>query len=393
MDKWHRRIAELAHRAESHIDRARARIAATAVDGTARIDAYRGYGTTNRALVTGRVLRGAPLPPADASHSVWVNLTSMMQRFESDEIPGALVRVRYPGGETELRSDEEGYFEGWIEPRPGFAPDRLWHQVELELVRPRDSASAVNATAHIAVPPPERTLGVISDIDDTVLRTDATSVLRMVRTTFLGNARTRVAFAGVAPFYRALQRGLAQTPVNPIFYVSSSPWNFYDLLSEFLDVQEIPAGPMMLRDWGVSRSEILPTGHGKHKHAAIRRILDTYPTLPFILIGDSGQEDPEIYHRIVHDYPRRILAVYIRNVHPLPARAEAVRALAEEVTRAGSDLLLTDDTCDAALHAVKRGWISADALEEIRAVAAEEGEPVPIGTAEANDALSTVPKP
>jgi phosphatidate phosphatase APP1 len=230
---------------------------------------------------------------------------------------------------------------------------------------------------------------VISDLDDTVVQTGATSLLRMARTVFLSNARTRLPFPGVAAFYRALQHGAGESPFNPVFYVSSSPWNLHDLLTEFLVLRKIPLGPLMLRDWGISAQEALPTGHAGHKLEAIRRILDLFPALPFLLIGDSGQEDPEIYHRVVHDHPDRILAVYIRNVTPRPERAAAIRALAEEVEAAGSTLLLDDDTLGAARHAAERGWITPAALEEVAAESRAEHRDTPDGTDSANRALST----
>ena len=101
------------------------------------------------------------------------------------------------------------------------------------------------------------------------------------------------------------------------------------------------------------------------KLTQIREILTTYPTLPFILVGDSGQKDPEIYGTLVREFPGRILAIYIRNVSPYPERSEAIRRLAQQVSDEGSTLLLADDTLAAARHAVAHGWISEDSLPEI----------------------------
>jgi phosphatidate phosphatase APP1 len=370
MDRWKRTLGEVAHRLEKHVDRARERVAEAFPPDRAdvRIQPYRGYGTPERLYLLGRVLRGSvPAAAGERDHAL-LNLANMIQRFESDEIPGARVTARLGGREWEAVTDEEGYFELWMEPDEPPAAGTLWHDVPLELPgRVTGEGRPVHATGLVLVPPPGSRFGVISDIDDTVVRTGATAPLRMARTVFLGNARTRSPFPGVAAFYRALQHGAGRADFNPLFYVSSSPWNLYDLLTEFLELRKIPLGPLMLRDWGVSEGEVLPTGHAGHKLEAIRRILDLYPALPFILLGDSGQEDPEIYHRVVHDYPSRILAVYIRSVHPRAERADAVRALAEEVAHAGSTLLLTDDTVAAAEHAAAQGWISPDALAEVRA--------------------------
>ncbi|HJW91757.1 MAG TPA: phosphatase domain-containing protein, partial [Anaerolineales bacterium] len=189
---------------------------------------------------------------------------------------------------------------------------------------------------------------------------------RMARNVFLSNARTRLPFKGVAAFYRALLLGRQGRELNPLFYVSSSPWNLYDLLSEFFQLHDIPLGPMLfLRDWGLSREELLPLGHRDYKLRAIESILELAPGLPFILIGDSGQEDPEIYHAVVQKYPQRILAIYIRDVSRDLKRPEAIRALAKEVVAAGSRLILAEDTLPMAEHAAAQGWIDPQALPEI----------------------------
>jgi phosphatidate phosphatase APP1 len=108
-------------------------------------------------------------------------------------------------------------------------------------------------------PPPSAQFGVISDIDDTVIRTDATRLLRMLKRTLLENARTRLPFEGVAEFYSGLHARRTVRALNPVFYVSSSPWNLYAVLTDFLEHQGIPLGPLMLRDWGISERGVLPT--------------------------------------------------------------------------------------------------------------------------------------
>lgn len=347
----------------------------------ARIRPYRGYGTPERLYLKGRVLEDQEAPEADDNDSLWENLLNMYRRFESDEIPHARVRVRFRDFEQEAQADEEGYFECWITPTRPLEPDRLWHPVELELVEPFiQDGSPVRAEGEVFVPQQGAAYGVISDIDDTVLQTDAAHLLRMARMVFLGNARTRLPFKGVAAFYRALFKGPTGVGANPMFYVSSSPWNFYGLLSEFFNLQDIPIGPILiLRDWGISEEELLPLDHRAHKLAAVRQILDLYPNLKFILIGDSSQEDPEIYAEVVEQYPQRILAIYIRNVTPSLKRPKAVRELAKRVAEQGSTLILADDTVPMAEHAAAQGWILPETLPLIREEKhADEAPPNPV---------------
>jgi phosphatidate phosphatase APP1 len=144
--------------------------------------------------------------------------------------------------------------------------------------------------------------------------------------------------------------------------VSSSPWNLYDVIAEFLEAQHIPAGPLLLRDWDLGPSLLR---NASYKSGVIREILATYPGMRFVLIGDSGQEDPEIYSDVVATHPGRILAVYIRNVRQHPEDSPVIRELAERIAHAGSTLVLADDTLTVARHAAAHGWIRDEALSDI----------------------------
>jgi phosphatidate phosphatase APP1 len=366
---WRERLLALATALEGKVDEAMARRAAKAGRRDPLvIHAYRGYGTDRRLRVRGRVLEDAGIPAAGERDTAWRNVLSALRRLESDEVPGARVRLRIAGATQDVVTDAEGYFDTWITPSEALPADTLWHDVALELLAPLDPARpSPAAVGRVLVPPATAKLGIISDLDDTVVQTGATDVRATLRSVFLSNARTRLPFPGVARLYCALQDGAGGREHNPVFYVSSSPWNLYDVLSEFLAVREIPEGPLMLRDWGLSERELLPTSHGSHKLDAIKSIIELHPTLPFLLIGDSGQEDPEIYREVVARYPSRILAIYIRNVTPSPARVDRIRALAKEVSEARSELLLAVDSGEVAAHALDRGWIDSAALARVLA--------------------------
>jgi phosphatidate phosphatase APP1 len=333
------------------------------------VAAYRGYGTPGRILLLARVLEDEGLAAPDVRHGKARNLFAMLKRLESDPLPGAHVRVSLPGGDHTLVADEEGYVREWLDADLE-AEDDSWGAVGLQLLHPSQEVGPPSV-APILLPPDSAIYGVISDMDDTVLQSEVSSFLRAARMVLIENARTRLPFAGVAAFYRALREGTGNAR-NPIFYVSSSPWNLYDVISGFLEAEDIPAGPLLLRDWDLTPSLLQNEGH---KSAHIREILATYPGLRFILVGDSTQEDPEIYARVVAANPGRILAVYIRNVEPHPERSAAIARLAEAVKAAGSSLVLADDTYAAASHAAAHGWIRQEALPEIGGEKrADEGE-------------------
>lgn len=327
---------------------------------------YRSFGTATRLLVRGRALEDEGITEAGERDSLWRNLVNSYRRIESDPLPHARIRATIGGTSLELEADDEGFFHGWLElPTPLAASG--WVPIELELHAPvPPGAESIRAIAQALVPPPTARFIVLSDIDDTVLQSHVTSIAQAIRTVLLGNARTRLPFPGVAAFYRALVAGASGVEANPIFYVSSSPWNLFDLLEDFLALQGIPDGPLTLRDWDFERSAL---GSGRlhgFKERAIREIMDTLPALPAILIGDSSQRDPEIYADLVRAYPDRILAVYIRDVKRTPERHAAIATLVREVEAAHSVLVLADDTVAAAVHAAERGLIDPATLTEIR---------------------------
>src|SRR5690606_26265238 len=131
---------------------------------------------------------------------------------------------------------------------------------------------------------------------------------------------------------------------------SSGPWNLYDLLVEFMEYNEIPSGPIFLQDYGLEPDRLLYADHLEHKIGAIERILSTYPDLPFVLIGDSGQHDPEVYAAAVEKFPGRIKAIYIRDV-TVDARDEEIRGLADTLKSGNVPMVLVSDSRAAADHA------------------------------------------
>ena len=329
--------------------------------------AYRGYGNPGKAHVYGRVLEKRGVSASTDTDSTVRNLLNTWRRAESDPLPFANVKVNYGKVSSEMRADDEGFFGGWIDVGPPLLGEDEWREYEVELASPHlPGAIAVKGTGEILVPPPSARFGIISDIDDTVIQSRVSNFLLAARTVMLGNARTRLPFPGVAAFYQALRHGFTGAEKNPVFYVSSSPWNIYDVISEFMDLQQLPRGPLLLRDWDIGFNALSSDRHFDHKGVSIRNIMQLYPGMEFILIGDTSQHDPEIYEQIVREFPARVKAIYIRDVTANAQRAASVKKLAEQVLAAGSTLVLAEDTLGAARHAAEQGWIASAELPDVQ---------------------------
>jgi phosphatidate phosphatase APP1 len=369
MNAWRGRLLRVVEGAEASFDRAKLFLKVRhGLLNPVRVLPYRGHGTPEEVRVVGRVLEEKMISEPSIHDSRWQNLRAMAGRFLSSEVPGARVRASFGGADRVVVADDEGFFEARVRPREPAPDDREWHDVDLELLWPKAKGQhEVRATGKAMLPArglEGASFGVISDIDDTILRSDVTSLLTMLRLLLFSNAHTRLPFEGVAAFYRALRSGSGRE-TNPIFYVSTGPWNLYDLLEDFLEIQGIPAGPIFLKDWGGLKDVLRGMDHRSHKLGVIRGLMDAHADLPFVLVGDSGQEDAETYAQIAAEYPERILAVYIRDVRR-EGRSGIVREIAEEVRALGIPMLLVDDTVAAAEHAASAGLIDAAFLPEVR---------------------------
>ncbi|WP_182524688.1 App1 family protein [Nocardioides dongkuii] len=275
-----------------------------------RIVSYGGHGSGDRVVVRGRVLDDAEPPETIAGESAWAAVRRTAAGFVTNELRGVPLRVEVGGATADAVSDDDGYVR--VELR-GAHLEAPWTTGTLALAAPYRGIDDARVPVRIRVSDARAELGVISDLDDTVLQTGVQRTWSMVRQTLTGSVLTRTAFAGAAELYAALGRTDGR---NPFFYVSSSPWNLHDFLHGFLAHRGFPPGPVLLRDFVV----------GGHKRDRIEEVLRTHPDLRFVLIGDSGEHDPEIYAETVRRHPGRVIAVYIREVRldPGDGRVEAV---------------------------------------------------------------------
>lgn len=364
---WKSVFKKIAVNAEEHFDKLKNELKER-LGGYDEIMILPYYGCSNGKVIflKGRVLEDRNIKEAQGNDSIWDNLVASYKRMNSNELPNVKVKAVFKDTEIDLITDEEGYFTLDMELEKPFTPNQIWEEIHLELLEVRGKKQdKVEAVGKILVPPATAQFGIISDIDDTILQTKATELTKVIQLTFMRNAQTRLPFKGVSAFYQALQKGKEEHSYNPIFYVSSSPWNLFDFLKDFCEVRHIPKGVFFLRDLGLSKDQFLQSSHGDHKLAQIQRIMALFPTLKFILIGDSGQHDPEIYLEAIQTYPERILSVYIRDVSVEKRDAE-VAQIAEKAQALGVEMIFVQDTLAAGSHAVQKGFINEKALDAIQ---------------------------
>lgn len=336
--------------------------------GIPKILPYRGFGDNSVVHIRGRVIEDKGLAkPADRQR-VWQNMLAMIKRFSSDEIPGVMVKAEFLGLSQETETDESGFFsfEFNVESISDTLLSDHWHVVNLTLLdQIVEDQPEVIASGDVRIVSVEEKRVVVSDIDDTVLVSHSTQLFRKLRLMLFRNALTRTPFEGVAYFYRALEKGSDKGSYYPFFYVSSSEWNLYDLLENFFDHNNIPKGLFMLREMEHSIYKFWKSGEGSHEHKyeKIKFLLNFYQNQKFILIGDSGQRDPEIYTRLAHEFPGRIETIYIRKIGST-VYFKNIEQLNSRMEKVNTTYLQVEHTIDAARHAHKSGYIHEDLIEE-----------------------------
>ncbi len=316
-------IARLAARAEDAVNAVLVRVL-TRRGYTPRVVTYPSYGTVTRSRVQARVLLTAPGAPTPGSveRRGWRNLMSA-------ELPGARVRVHAEPGGPELlavTTDRSGYVDVEVDVAldPGWTT--LWLTVD---------GDDTEVAAPVQVVDPSATHGIVSDIDDTVL---VTMVPRphVAAWNFLVRAEARRRpVAGMPELYRELT---AAHPDAPVFYLSTGAWNTASALARFLDRVGLPRGALLLTDLGPTGTALMRSGR-EHKARTLRRLADELPDLRWILVGDDGQHDPQVYGTFAHDRPGRVEAIVVRQLSVpeqvaaggLPAPTPATRQAVDDI--------------------------------------------------------------
>jgi phosphatidate phosphatase APP1 len=339
------------------------------------IDVFRTYSGEHHLYVRGRALEDQPLKHYE-QQTFYQTIRNTWSAFSTDELRHIAVRLTLPNGEFfNSATDSEGYFLFDVRTKAdlqGLADDAGYLQIHVAFdegnsashsSRPGRIAKAKTQqrialnkfTGESLVPPCTSGYGVISDIDDTIMKTGVTSFLklRVAFNTFFRNYDQRSPFKDAANFYQLLHRGTSGKDQNPMFYLSNSPWNLYRYLEKFVDFHGFPKGPILLRDfptpWDRTKKRERP-----HKEHELINILKHYPDQKFILIGDAGEHDTTYYTNAAKEYPERIKAIYIRAVNHSKKMA-TIKEMAEAFEVC--PVLLVKESSEAMAHAQEMGWI------------------------------------
>ena len=325
---------------------------------------FRGFAGSSHVCVAGRVMRRSHLVPTQQSLRWRRRLRDAWRLLVSRRVPATRIELRHGDRVWQTLTDGHGYFFS-CHPSPS-PPDAHWSRYQARLLDSGENGAVAGAN-DVLHAPAEADYLVISDIDDTIVYTGVANKLRMLWRMYLARGRQRAPFPGMGAFLRELHQGPSGRAHNPIVYVSRSPWSLYPTLEEFFQDHRLPIGPvLLLRDWVITLRHPFPRRAEDHKASMIDRVLHSAPDLPVILIGDSGQHDPETYAAAVQRHAPRVLAVYIRDLSLSAGRSRELVQLGSRLEASGVRFLAANNTRDMAEHAAAQGWIGAGKRQAVQ---------------------------
>lgn len=271
---------------------------------------YIGYGTTTWIRVLGRVLYLPPSveyldnPNDEPSMSPLAEQVSRVRgwrSFTSVHVPHHSVTVLVDGKPVQdVLSDRGGVIDHVIQVHltPG------WHTISLNI------GDRPGADAPIFIPDSSITFGIISDVDDTILNTALPRPLVAAWNSFVVDESARTSTPGMPVLYDHL---LEKHPGSPVIYLSTGAWNVAPALTRFLERNLYPTGPLLLTDWGPTTDRWFRSGK-EHKSRELERIAKEFPGIKWLLIGDDGQHDEDLYSTFADKHPDNVAAVAIRQM-------------------------------------------------------------------------------
>jgi phosphatidate phosphatase APP1 len=187
--------------------------------------------------------------------------------------------------------------------------------------------------ARVFIVDPRVNFGIISDIDDTVMVTALPRPLLAAWNTFVLNEHARSPVPGMAVLYERLTKA---HPGSPVIYLSTGAWNVAPTLGRFLSRNLYPPGPLLLTDWGPTPERWFRSGRA-HKRVSLDKLASEFPTIRWLLIGDNGQHDEEVYGEFALKHPDCVAGIAIRQLTPGEAVLAGARTkptlIAPEIAR------------------------------------------------------------
>jgi len=314
---------------------------------------YRGYANDEELIVMGHVFKPTKKGDYDFQKKKFKHASSIVSLFRTKTHANADVYLNHNNTTIHTKTLIDGYFKFSIpvDQNAGHG----WIDYEVSINHGNQSIVAKESF----IRPKKENLGIISDIDDTFLVSYTKNPLKKLYHLLFRNVNSRKVFEDVVPHYQALSNAgrTKNGEQNAFFFVSSSEWNLYRFLVKFTEIHHLPKAVLLLKDIKSSLADFFRTGRGGHNHKfeKTKHILEFYPNLKYVLMGDDSQQDPFLYEAICKIFPIAVKAVYIRKSGA--KEKEKVSIALKNMESLGISVCYFSHSSEAISHSKKIGLI------------------------------------
>lgn len=315
---------------------------------------YRGYANEQELIVMGHVFKPTSVEEYNFQKKNLKNATSVIKMFQIKTQANADVYLQHNNSKIHTKTLIDGYFKFCVplDQNTNYG----WIDYEVSIVFKNQTITTTDSY----IRPHKGNLGIISDIDDTFLVSHTLNPLKKLYVLLFKNINKRKIYDDVVPHYKALSTAGRENKeeFNAFFYVSSSEWNLYRFITKFTELHELPKAVLLLKDIKTSLRDFFLTGRGDHNHKfeKIKHILEFYPTLEYVLLGDDSQHDPFLYEAICKIFPVTVKAVYIRQTGD--SKKEKVTAVLKNLETLQVSICYFKDSSEAISHSKSIGIIA-----------------------------------
>lgn len=312
---------------------------------------YRGYANEQELIVMGHVFKRTY--DYDYQKKNLRNAKSIINQFRIKTIQNHDVYLRLGDQEIHSKTLDDGYFKFCIPLEKEF--NFGWMEYEVSI---KDKSEVITVQGSF-IRPHKGNLGIISDIDDTFLISHTKNIFKKMYILLFKNVNDRKVFKDVVPHYQALSSAGRNNKEeeNAFFYVSSSEWNLYQFIVKFTKIHQLPRAVILLKDIKRGITDFFMSGRGNHDHKfdKIKHVLEFYPNLKYVLLGDDSQHDPILYERICKIFPVTVKAVYIRQTGK--RKKKSTTAILKNIENLEVSVCYFKDSSQAIMHSKSIGII------------------------------------
>ena len=315
---------------------------------------YRGYANEQELIVMGHVFKPTSIEEYNFQKKNLRNATSVIKMFQIKTQANADVYLKHNKSKIHTKTLIDGYFKFCVP----LDQDTNYGWIDYEVSITYKNQIITTKDSYIR--PHKGNLGIISDIDDTFLVSHTLNPLKKLYVLLFKNINKRKIYDDVVPHYQALSTAGRENKeeFNAFFYVSSSEWNLYRFITKFTELHQLPKAVLILKDIKTSLTDFFLTGRGNHNHKfdKIKHILEFYPTLGYVLLGDDSQHDPFLYEAICKIFPVTVKAVYIRQTGR--SKKEKVTIVLKNLETLNVSICYFKDSSEAIAHSKSIGIIA-----------------------------------